>query len=119
MLFAVNLNMVADTVICDPELTLSLPSGLTAATGIDAMSHGVETTLSMMINPPAAAIALDCVQRAARWLPVAVQDGSKQAGSLGDDDGRARRRHVPAEVAGQRPLRFQHLWANTTIIMEH
>ena len=72
---AVNLNMVADTVICDPELTLSLPPDLTAATGIDALSHGVETYCSPWDNPPAAAIALDATKRAAIWLPVAVQDG--------------------------------------------
>jgi 4-hydroxybutyrate dehydrogenase len=75
---AVNLNMVADVVICDPELTLTLPPRLTAATGIDALSHGVETTMSTMVNPPAAAIALDCVARAAKWLPVAVDDGSNR-----------------------------------------
>lgn len=75
---AVNLNMVADVVICDPELTLSLPPRLTAATGIDALSHGVETTLSTLVNPPAAAIALDCVARAAKWLPVAVEDGANR-----------------------------------------
>ena len=75
---AVNLNMVADVVISDPELTLSLPPRLTAATGIDALSHGIETTLSPWINPPAAAIALDCVARAAKWLPVAVEDGSNR-----------------------------------------
>ena len=75
---AVNLNMVADTVICDPELTLSLPPRLTAATGIDALSHGIETTLSPLVNPPAAAIALDCVSRSAKWLPVAVADGSNR-----------------------------------------
>ncbi|WP_425418918.1 iron-containing alcohol dehydrogenase [Oricola indica] len=74
----VNLNMVADTVICDPELTLSLPPRLTAATGIDALSHGIETTMSTMVNPPAAAIALDCIARAAKWLPVAVEDGSNR-----------------------------------------
>ena len=73
---AVNLNLVADVVICDPELTLSLPPHLTAATGIDALSHGIETTMSPWINPPAEAIALDCVARAARWLPIAVKDGS-------------------------------------------
>ncbi len=73
---AVNLNLVADVVICDPELTLSLPRHLTAATGIDALSHGIETTMSPWINPPAEAIALDCVARAARWLPIAVEDGS-------------------------------------------
>ena len=75
---AVNLNMVADVVICDPELTLSLPSRLTAATGIDALSHGIETYCSPTENPPAAAIALDAVRRAARWLPVAVEEGSNR-----------------------------------------
>lgn len=73
---AVNLNMVADLVICDPELTLSLPPRLTAATGIDALSHGVETFCSTWDNPPAAAIGLEAVRRAARWLPVAVADGA-------------------------------------------
>jgi len=77
---AVNLNMVADVVICDPDLTLTLPPGMTAGTGIDALSHGVETLCSPTINPPAEAIAKDCIARAARWLPVAVQDGgSRQA----------------------------------------
>lgn len=75
---AVSLNMVADTVICDPELTLSLPRRLTAATGIDALSHGVETFCSNWVNPPAAAIARDAVARAAKWLPVAVDDGSNR-----------------------------------------
>ena len=75
---AVNLNMVADVVICDPELTLSLPPRLTAATGIDAMSHGIETYCSTWDNPPAAAIGLDAVRRAAKWLPVAVEAGSNR-----------------------------------------
>jgi hypothetical protein len=75
---AVNLNMVAETVICDPELTLSLPSQLTAATGIDALSHGVETYCSPWVNPPAAALGLDVVRRTAKWLPVAVEEGSNR-----------------------------------------
>lgn len=75
---AVNLNMVADTVICDPDLTLGLSPELTAATGIDALSHGIETTMSPVFNPPAGAIALDCVARAAKWLPIAVADGSNR-----------------------------------------
>lgn len=75
---AVSLNMVADTVICDPELTLTLPPRLTAATGIDALSHGIETYCSTWSNPPAAAIALDAVGRAARWLPVAVHEGQNR-----------------------------------------
>jgi len=76
---AVNLNMIADLVICDPELTLSLPPRLTAATGIDALSHGVETYCSTWDNPPAAAIGLEAVRRAARWLPIAVENGADRA----------------------------------------
>lgn len=75
---AVNLNMVADVVLCDPDLTLSLPPRLTAATGIDALSHGIETFCSPTVNPPAEAIARDCIERAARWLPRAVADGSSR-----------------------------------------
>ncbi len=75
---AVNLNMVADLVICDPELTLSLPPRLTAATGIDALSHGVETYCSPWDNPPAAAIGLEAVRLAARWLPEAVENGQNR-----------------------------------------
>ena len=73
---AVSLNMVANTVICDPDLTLTLPPHLTAATGIDALSHGIEAYCSTWDNPPAAAIALEAAARAAMWLPMAVQDGS-------------------------------------------
>ena len=72
----VNLNLVANLVICDPELTLSLPPRLTAATGIDALSHGVETYCSTWDNPPAAAIGLEAAKRAAKWLPVAVENGA-------------------------------------------
>ncbi len=88
---AVNLNMVADTVICDPDLTLSLPPRLTAATGIDALSHGVETYCSTWENPPAAAIGLDAVRRAVRWLPAAVEDGA---------DRQARREMMMAALMG-------------------
>ena len=73
---AVSLNMVPRAVICDPELTLSLPPGMTAATGMDALSHGIEGFLSNRVNPPAEAIALDCVGRVARNLRRAVEEGS-------------------------------------------
>ena len=76
---AVNLNMVADCVICDPELTESLPPGLTAATGIDALSHGIEAYLSTRENPPADAIALDCVSRVAKWLRAATENGKDKS----------------------------------------
>jgi len=61
--------------LCDPELTLGLPAGITAGTGMDAMTHCVETFLSPAINPPADAIALDGARRAALHLDRAVTDG--------------------------------------------
>jgi alcohol dehydrogenase class IV len=72
----VNLKLIPKAVICDPELTLSLPPAMTAATGMDALSHGIESYLSTWENPPAAAIALDCVERAVAYLPRAFRDGS-------------------------------------------
>ena len=52
-------HLIPKRAICDPELTLGLPPGLTAATGLDALSHCIETFLSPRLNPPAEAIALD------------------------------------------------------------
>jgi alcohol dehydrogenase class IV len=71
----VSLKLIPKTAICDPELTLSLPRLMTAATGMDALSHGIESYLSKSENPPAAAIALDCVERAGRWIERAVNHG--------------------------------------------
>jgi 4-hydroxybutyrate dehydrogenase len=68
-------SLIPRVAICDPELTLGLPPRLTAATGMDALSHGVEAYLSPRVNPPADAIALDCVRRASRHLERACRDG--------------------------------------------
>jgi len=62
--------------ILDPELTLPLPPGPTAATGIDALTHSLESLLSLNPNPLAEAIALGTVRTVAAWLPLAVEDGS-------------------------------------------
>jgi 4-hydroxybutyrate dehydrogenase len=62
--------------ICDPDLTLGLPPYLTAATGLDALSHCVETFLSPRVNPPAEAIALDGAARLWRHIESAVANGS-------------------------------------------
>jgi 4-hydroxybutyrate dehydrogenase len=64
--------------LCDPGLTLGLPPHLTAATGMDALTHCIETYLSPLVNPPAEAIALDGVERAARWIETATIDGSNR-----------------------------------------
>src|SRR5690606_16855980 len=67
--------MIPRVAICDPELTLGLPPRLTAATGMDALTHCIETYLSPRVNPPADAIALDGARRAARWIRTAFRDG--------------------------------------------
>lgn len=69
-------HMIPSVAICDPELTLGLPAGLTAATGMDAITHCIETYLSPRENAPAEAIALDGLARGMRFLRRAVADGS-------------------------------------------
>lgn len=68
--------LIPKRAICDPELTLGLPPLLTAATGIDALTHCIETFLSPLVNPPAEAIALDGAQRAWRYIQRAVTNGA-------------------------------------------
>ena len=65
--------------LCDPEITLSLPPRLTAATGMDALAHCIETFLSPRLNPVADAIALDGAGRAFRHIEVATREGSNLA----------------------------------------
>jgi len=71
-------NLVPRAAICDPELTLGLPPALTAATGMDAVTHCFEAVLSPVVNPPAEAIGLDGVERALKqgMLERAVADGA-------------------------------------------
>lgn len=71
-------HMIPRVALCDPELTLGLPPRLTAATGMDALTHCFETFLSPRVNPPADAIALDGATRAAKWIRTAVEDGSNR-----------------------------------------
>jgi 4-hydroxybutyrate dehydrogenase len=68
-------NLFPKRAVCDPEMTYGMPPGLTAATGMDAISHCVETYLSPRFNPPAEAIALDGLRRAVAHLDRAVEDG--------------------------------------------
>ncbi len=69
-------HMIPRAAICDPELTLGLPAGLTAATGMDALTHCIETFLSPRDNAPADAIAIDGAGRAMKWIEKAVADGA-------------------------------------------
>jgi len=64
------------TTILDPALTLGLPPAATAATGIDAMTHSLESLLSANPNPFAEAMALGVIRTIGTWLRRAVADGT-------------------------------------------
>jgi 4-hydroxybutyrate dehydrogenase len=68
-------HLVPKTAICDPELTLGLPPKLTAATGMDAIAHCMETFMSAAFNPPADGIALDGLQRGWAHIERATRNG--------------------------------------------
>lgn len=72
-------HLIPKRAISDPELTLGLPPGLTAATGLDALSHCIETLCSPRYNPPAEAIALDGAGRIWRSIETACTDGKNVA----------------------------------------
>ncbi len=75
-------HLVPKTAICDPELTLGLPPRLTAATGMDAIAHCMETFMSSAFNPPADGIALDGLQRGWTHIERATRDGSDREARL-------------------------------------
>ena len=69
-------HIVPKAAICDPELTLGLPPGLTAATGMDAIAHCMETFMSAAFNPPADGIALDGLERGWAHIERATRNGA-------------------------------------------
>jgi 4-hydroxybutyrate dehydrogenase len=68
-------HLIPKLAICDPDLTIGMPPRLTAATGLDALSHCIETFLSPRFNPPADAIALDGARRIWRNIEGAANNG--------------------------------------------
>ena len=69
-------HIIPKSAICDPELTLGLPARLTAACGMDAIAHCMETFMSAAFNPPADGIALDGLARGWAHIERATRDGS-------------------------------------------
>jgi alcohol dehydrogenase class IV len=67
--------MLPAMVIEDPELTLGLPPHVTAATGMDALSHSIEAFCSPLYHPLAEGIAVEGMRLIGEWLPVAVAEG--------------------------------------------
>ncbi len=72
--------ILAKVVFADPELTLGLPPAVTAATGMDALTHNIESYLSPAYHPLCDGIALEGTRIAARALLTAVREpGNVQA----------------------------------------
>ena len=75
-------SLMPKAAICDPALTLGLPPKLTAATGMDAIAHCMETFMAPAFNPPADGIALEGLRRGWAHIERATQDGSDRDARL-------------------------------------
>lgn len=69
-------HIAPDVALCDPEMTLSLPPRVTAATGMDALTHAVESYTSRISSPATDAYCLEAIRLLYRNLPIAVNNGS-------------------------------------------
>jgi len=77
-----NWELLPKAAVCDPALTLKLPPLLTAATGMDAIAHCIETFLAPAFNPPADGIALEGLRRGWASVERATRDGSDRDARL-------------------------------------
>jgi len=120
-------HLIPRRAICDPELTYDLPVGLTAATGMDALTHGIECFISGVDNPPAGAIALDCAVRAASHIERAVQNGKdKQArwemmmasmmGAMAFQKGLGAVHGLSHALGGRKEVSFHHGTLNAVLL---
>jgi alcohol dehydrogenase class IV len=70
--------LVPDLALCDPELTVSLPPAVTAATGLDALVHCLEAHANRFAHPAVDVHALEGIRRIGRSLETAVRDGTRR-----------------------------------------
>ena len=75
-------SLMPKAAICDPALTLGLPPMLTAATGMDAIAHCMETFMAPAFNPPADGIALEGLRRGWAHIERATRDGADREARL-------------------------------------
>ncbi len=68
--------MMPRAVVADPELSVGLPPNLTAATGMDALTHSLEAFCAPGFHPLADGVALEGIRLCAEWLPKAYADGA-------------------------------------------
>ena len=70
--------LLADIALLDPALTVTVPPRVTAATGVDALTHAIEAYLSVNADPLTDQLALNAIELISRSLLTAYQDGSNQ-----------------------------------------
>ncbi len=73
----------ADVAVTDPELTLTMPPEVTAATGLDALTHALESYLSTGSTPPTEALALRALELIGGSLRAAYADGGDRGAREG------------------------------------
>ena len=69
--------------LLDPQMTLTMPPGLTAATGMDALTHAIEGYTANVSEPLADAAALYAIELVAKYLKIAVFEGSNMEARAG------------------------------------
>jgi len=76
-------HMLADLAVVDPELTLTVPPAVTAATGVDALAHCAEAFTSRRAHPLIDLYALEGIRLVGRFLARAVRDGGDREARAG------------------------------------
>lgn len=71
-------NLVPDVAIIDAKASITAPKSITAATGLDALTHAVESYTSKMAQPLTDTVCLSAVKRIFKYLPLAYADGSNE-----------------------------------------
>ncbi|GGF72544.1 alcohol dehydrogenase [Azorhizobium oxalatiphilum] len=78
-----SLHMLADLAVVDPDLTLTVPAAVTAATGVDALAHCVEAYTSRKAHPTIDLYALEGARLVGKYLDRAIKDGSDREARAG------------------------------------
>lgn len=71
----ISAHLIPNLALIDPDLTIGMPAWLTAGTGMDAITHCIETFIAPSVNPPAEAIALEGLSRGWHAIRLATENG--------------------------------------------
>lgn len=74
-----SINMFPDIAILDPDLPMTLPERIAAETGMDALTHALESYINKNGNDFTDALAKEAIEGLLNWLPISVNEGTKEA----------------------------------------